>query len=70
MRTTLVMTTKNGIHLLFNAELGGFLSSDPEAVMSALKEDMASSDKIAAKMAREILIASSYSGGIHNLSEI
>lgn len=70
MRTTLVMTTKNGIQLLFNAELGGFLSSDPEAVVAALKEDMASNDRIAAKMAREILIASSYSGGIHNLSEI
>lgn len=70
MRTTLVMTTKNGIQLLFNAELGGFLSSDPAAVIAALKEDMTSSDLIAANMAREIFIASSCYGGIHNLSEI
>lgn len=70
MPTTLVMTTKDGIQLLFNAELGGFISSDPEAVIAALKEDIRGTDKIAAKMAREILIASSCYGGIYNLSEI
>jgi hypothetical protein len=64
-----IMTTKNGVQLFFNEELG-YLSLDPAAIRAALTEDMKSSDKIASKMARSIWIKAGLLGGIKNLSEV
>lgn len=63
------MTTRNGVALFFN-EREGFLSSDPEAVQAALKEDSNSKDPIASKMARHIWIEAELSGGIKELSHL
>lgn len=63
------MTTRNGVALFFN-EREGFLSSDPEAVQAALKEDINSKDPIASKMARHIWIEAELSGGIKELSRL
>jgi hypothetical protein len=61
------MTTKSGVALLFNKNLG-YVSSDPQAVIAALSEDMKGKDEIASKMAREIYIHASFYGGIKNLN--
>lgn len=69
MKVVLIMTTRNGVALFFN-EREGFLSSDPEAVQAALKEDINSKDPIASKMARHIWIEAELSGGIKELSRL
>lgn len=69
MKITLIMTTKDGVSLFFNKK-EGFLSSNPEAVRTALKEDINSKDLIASKMARHIWIQAELSGGIKELSRL
>lgn len=64
-----VMTTKNGVQLFFNKELG-YLSLDPAAVKAALAEDMKGSDAFASKMAQSIWIRAELCGGIKNLNEV
>lgn len=69
MKVVLIMTTKDGVALFFN-EREGFLSSDPEAVQAALKEDINSKDPIASKIARRLWIEAELSGGIKELSKL
>ena len=62
-----IMTTKSGVALLFNEDLG-YVSSNPQTVIAALAEDMKGNDKIASEMARRIYIRASFYGGIKNLN--
>ena len=62
-----IMTTKSGVALLFNKNLG-YVSSNPRAVIAALSEDMKGNDKIASEIARRIYIRASFYGGIKNLN--
>lgn len=64
-----LMKTRDGVALLLDGK-DGFFSSNPEAILAALKEDMISKDQMASDIARRLWIQISLSGGIKELSRL
>jgi hypothetical protein len=64
---TIVFITRDGVELLFS-EKDGYLSTDPSAIITALEEDMKSSNKRDAAMATNLYIRTLNFGGIKFLN--
>lgn len=64
---TLVFVTRDGAELLFS-EKDGYLSTDPSAIITALEEDMKSSNKRDAAMATNLYMRTLNFGGIKFLN--
>lgn len=65
---TIVFITRDGAELLFS-EKDGYLSTDPSAIITALEEDMKSSNKSDAAMATNLYMRTLNFGGIKFLNK-
>ena len=64
---TIVFITRDGVELLFS-EKDGYLSTDPSTIITALEEDMKSSNKRDAAMATNLYMRTLNFGGIKFLN--
>lgn len=64
---TIVFITRDGVELLFS-EKDGYLSTDPSAIITALEEDMKSSNKRDVAMATNLYMRTLNFGGIKFLN--
>lgn len=64
---TIVFITRDGVELLFS-EKDGYLSTDPSAIITALEEDMKSSNKNDVAMATNLYMRTLNFGGIKFLN--